>query len=71
MKTIYGHPIFNIKSDDYVFFKDYIKLLRIIEKQQEKIEDTKKFTKLLYKGGYISESTQNNILERLKEDNNE
>lgn len=65
MKTIYGHPIINEKGIDYVLLKDYTKLLRIIEKQQEKTEDTKNFVKLLYKGGYISEATQNNILERL------
>lgn len=67
MKTIYGHPIINEKGTDYVFFDDYTKLLRIIENQQKEIEDTKNFVKLLYKGGYISEATQNNILERLKE----
>jgi len=67
MKTIYGHPIINNKGIEYVLFKDYIKLLNIIEKQQEQMEDTKKFVKLLYTGGYISEMTQNNILERLKD----
>ena len=66
MKTIYGHCIHNIKKDDYVFFKDYCELLKIIEKQQGQMEDTKKFIKCLYSGGYISEMTQNNILERLK-----
>lgn len=65
MKTIYGHPIINEKGIDYVLLEDYTKLLRIIEKQQEKTEDTKNFVKLLYKCGYISEATQNNILERL------
>lgn len=67
MKTIYGHPIISEKGIDYVFFNDYIKLLKIIENQQGKMEDTKDFVKLLYKGGYISEATQNNILERLKD----
>ena len=65
MKTIYGHPIINEKGIDYVLFKDYIKLSEMYETQKEKIEDTKNFVKLLYKGGYISEATQNNILERL------
>lgn len=67
MKTIYGHPIIIEKGTNYVFLEDYGKLLRIIEKYQEQIEDTKNFVKLLYNGGYISEATQNNILERLKE----
>lgn len=67
MKTIYGHSIITEKGTDYVFFKDYVKLLNLIEKQQGIMEDTKKFVKLLYSGGYISEATQNNILERLKE----
>ena len=67
MKTIYGHPIINEKGTDYVFFEDYIKLLRIIEKQQGQMEDTKNFVRCLYTGGYISEMTQNNILERLKD----
>ena len=66
MKTIYGHPIINEKGIEYVLFKDYVKLLEIIENQQLKIEDTKNFVKLLCKGDYISEATQNNILERLK-----
>lgn len=68
MKTIYGHPIFNEKGNDYVFLSDYGKLLRIIEEYQKKIEDTKHFVKVLYSGGYISEMTQNNILERLKDE---
>lgn len=68
MKTIYGHHIFNEKGIDYVLLEDYTKLLNIIEKQQESIVDTINFVKLLYKGGYMSESTQNNILERLKEE---
>ena len=55
MKTIYGHPIINEKGIEYVLFKDYVKLLEIIESQQLKIEDTKNFVKLLYKGDYISE----------------
>ena len=67
MKTIYGHPIITEKGTDYVFLTDYCKLLRLIEKQQERMEDTKKFVQLLYSGGYISEMTQNNILERLKD----
>ena len=66
MKTIYGHPIINEKGTDYVFFSDYIKLLKIIEKQQEQMEDTKNFVRVLCTGGYMSEMTQNNILERLK-----
>lgn len=66
MKTIYGHSIFNEKGTDYVLFKDYTKILKIIEIQQEKIEDTKRFVELLFRGSYITEATQNNILERLK-----
>ena len=65
MKTLYGHPIIPEKGIEYVLFKDYVKLSEMYEKQKEKIEDTKNFVKLLYKGGYISEATQNNILERL------
>lgn len=67
MKTIYGHCIINEKGTDYVFLKDYCKLLNLIEKQQGQMEDTKNFVKCLYSGGYISEMTQNNILERLKD----
>ena len=65
MKTIYGHPIINEKGIDYVLFKDYVKLSDMYENLKDKVEDTKNFVKLLYKGGYISEATQNNILERL------
>lgn len=65
MKTIYGHPIIVEKNTEYVFHNDYIKLLKIIEEQQNQIEDTKKFVSLLYTGGYISEMTKNNILDRL------
>lgn len=68
MKTIYGHHIFNEKGIDYVLLEDYTKLLNIIEKQQEQMLDTQNFIKCLYTGGYISEMTQNNILERLKEE---
>lgn len=67
MKTIYGHSIISEKGTDYVFLEDYGKLLRIIENQQSKMEDTKKFVKVLYDGGYITEATKNNILERLKD----
>lgn len=65
MKTIYGHPIINEKGTEYVFLKDYIKILKIIEEQQTLIEDTKTFVKCLYSGGYLSEITQKNILDRL------
>lgn len=65
MKTIYGHPIINEKGTEYVFLKDYIKILKIIEKQQTLIEDTKTFVKCLYSVGYLSKTTQNNILDRL------
>lgn len=67
MKTIYGHPIINEKGTEYVFFKDYIKILKIIEEQQALIEDTKTFVKCLHSGGYLSEATQKNILDRLVE----
>lgn len=67
MKTIYGHAIITEKGTEYVFLADYIKLLRLIEQQQEQMEDTKNFVKCLYTGGYISEMAQNNILERLKD----
>lgn len=70
MKTIYGHPIINEKGTDYVFFKDYLELIKIIEKQQVQMEDTKHFVKVLYTGDYISEMTQNNILERLSVSDN-
>lgn len=66
MKTIYGHCIHNVKKDTYVFFKDYCELAEILQQEREKIEDARNFVKCLYKGGYISEATQNNILERLK-----
>lgn len=65
MKTIYGHPIINEKGIEYVLFKDYVKLSDMYVSLKDKVEDTKNFVKLLYKGGYISEATQNNILERL------
>ncbi len=65
MKTIYGHPIINEKGTEYVFLKDYIKILKIIEEQQVLIEDTKQFVKCLYNGGYLSKTTQKNILDRL------
>jgi len=65
MKTIYGHPIIINKNIEYVFLKDYIKILKIIEEQQTLIEDTKTFVKCLYSGGYLSKITQNNILDRL------
>lgn len=65
MKTIYNHPIISEKGIDYVLFEDYTKLLRMIEEYQTIIEDTKKFVKLLYNGGYISEMSKNNILTRL------
>ena len=66
MKTIYGHPIINEKGTEYVFFKDYQKILKIIENQQGAMEDTIKFVKCLCTGGYISEVTQNNIIERIE-----
>ena len=65
MKTIYGHPIIIEKGIDYVLFKDYQKLIKIIEEHQLLIEDTKNFVKLMYSGGYISEATKNNIIDRL------
>lgn len=65
MKTIYGHPIINEKGIEYVLFKDYQKIIKIIEEQQLLIEDTKNFVKLMYSGGYISKSTKNNIIDRL------
>ena len=65
MKTIYNHPIISEKGIDYVLLEDYKKLLRMIEEYQSIIEDTKKFVKLLYTGGYISEMSKNNILTRL------
>ncbi|MCI6265844.1 MAG: hypothetical protein MR598_03230 [Erysipelotrichaceae bacterium] len=65
MKTIYNHPITSEKGIDYVLLEDYTKLLRMIEEYQSIIEDTKKFVKLLYTGGYISEMSKNNILTRL------
>lgn len=65
MKTIYGHPIIIDKNTEYVFLKDYIKILKIVEEQQVLIEDTKKFIKCLYSGGYLSKATQKNILDRL------
>lgn len=68
MKTIYGHCIFAEKGIDYVLLKDYVKLLKIIEQQQATMEDTKNFVKCLYTGGYISEMTKNNILDRLGDD---
>ena len=67
MKTIYGHCIFVERNTEMVSLADYIKLLRIIEKQKEQMEDARNFVKCLYSGGYISEMTQNNILERLKD----
>ena len=66
MKTIYGHWIIKEKGEDLVLFKDYQKLLKIIENQQEAMEDTIKFIKCLYTGGYISEMTKNNIIERIE-----
>lgn len=69
MKTIYGHPIINEKGTEYVFFKDYIKILKIIEEQQALIEDTKIFVKCLCDGDYLSKVTQKNILDRLGERN--
>lgn len=65
MKTIYNHPIISEKGVDYVLFEDYTRLLRMIEEYQSIIEDTKKFVKLLYTGGYIGEMSKNNILTRL------
>ena len=65
MKTIYNHPIISEKGIDYVLLEDYTKLLRMIEEYKTIIEDTKKFVKLLYTGGYISEMSKNNILTRL------
>lgn len=65
MKTIYGHPIIINKNIEYVLLKDYIKILKIIEKQQVLIEDTKQFIKCLYNGGYLSKTTKKNILDRL------
>ena len=66
MKTIYGHPIISDKGIDYVLFKDYQQLLKIIEKYQETTEDVINFVKCLYTGGYISEMSRNNIIERLE-----
>lgn len=67
MKTIFGHYIHEIKKDKYIFFEDYKKLVERIGQLSEIINDTGCFVECLYKGGYITEATQNNILERLKD----
>lgn len=58
---------YNLCTKKYTWgrYKGFINRLKKECKLKKQLEDTKNFVKCLYTGGYISEMTKNNILDRL------
>lgn len=50
-----------------ILFKDYLKVASRAEKYETILKDARRFVKCLYDGGYLTEKTEKNILDRLGE----